>query len=160
MPAGYRAWSIENPDALISSVGSTFHGRDVFAPAAAQVSDGLDPGDLGPELNEIVCLNLPGPEERGGLLVGHIQYTDRFGNLATDFPSAEFGDRVDSMAIRMTTVRGVSATYRSVGRLGCVRASHGFLELASRGGSAAEITGAVVGDEVRVRLKSNSNSNS
>jgi len=79
--------SIENPEAMIPSPGQTFHGRDVFAPAAALLAAGdavLD--DLGPELSgdEVVPLLLPLAETEGSVVSGEAWWVDTFGNVQTN----------------------------------------------------------------------------
>lgn len=82
-----RIVSIENPEAIIPSPGATFHGRDVFAPAAGLLSSGeagLD--DLGPQLsdNEVVPLLLPLTESDGSAVSGETWWIDRYGNVETN----------------------------------------------------------------------------
>lgn len=79
--------SIENPEARIPSPGETFHGRDVFAPAAAVLASGeagleelgpvLDPGSVQPLL-------LPLPETQNGMVTGEAWWIDGFGNVQTN----------------------------------------------------------------------------
>ncbi len=79
--------SIENPEVMIPSPGETFHGRDVFAPAAALLASG-EAGleDLGPELSpgDVMPLMLPLPEVRDGAVTGEAWWIDRFGNVETN----------------------------------------------------------------------------
>lgn len=82
-----RVVSIENPEAMIPSPGETFHGRDVFAPAAALLAAGdaaLE--DLGPVLadDELVPLLLPLVESKGSTVSGEAWWVDHFGNVQTN----------------------------------------------------------------------------
>jgi hypothetical protein len=79
--------SIDNPEARIPSPGETFHGRDVFAPAAALLASGeaaiLDLGpEVGPEA--VQPLLLPLPEIEGSFVTGEAWWVDRFGNVQTN----------------------------------------------------------------------------
>lgn len=79
--------SIENPEAMIPSPGATFHGRDVFAPAAALLASGeasLD--ELGPEVggNDVTPLLLPLTETKEGFVNGKCWWVDGFGNVETN----------------------------------------------------------------------------
>ncbi len=79
--------SVENPEVMIPSPGATFHGRDLFAPAAALLASGeavLE--DLGPEVsgNELVPLLLPLTEADGSRVTGEVWWVDRFGNAETN----------------------------------------------------------------------------
>jgi S-adenosylmethionine hydrolase len=82
-----RIVSIDNPEARIPSPGETFHGRDVFAPAAALLASGEAAiQDLGPEVasDQVQPLLLPLPEIDGGLVAGEAWWVDRFGNVETN----------------------------------------------------------------------------
>jgi len=79
--------SIENPEAMIPSPGATFHGRDVFAPAAGLLASGeaaID--DLGPVLDgtDVSPLLLPLPEVEGGVVSGQCWWVDGYGNAQTN----------------------------------------------------------------------------
>ncbi|HEX9848645.1 MAG TPA: SAM-dependent chlorinase/fluorinase [Acidimicrobiia bacterium] len=82
-----RVVSIESPEAMIPSPGETFHGRDVFAPAAALLAAGdAVIGDLGPELaaEEVIPLLLPLTETEGSVVTGEAWWVDVFGNVETN----------------------------------------------------------------------------
>jgi len=79
--------SIENPEARIPSPGETFHGRDLFAPAAALLASGeASIRDLGPELGpgEVQPLLLPLPETKDASVTGEAWWVDGFGNVQTN----------------------------------------------------------------------------
>lgn len=82
-----RVVSIENPETMIPSPGETFHGRDVFGPAAALLAAG-EAGleDLGPSLadEELIPLLLPLVEIDGGSITGEAWWVDHFGNVETN----------------------------------------------------------------------------
>ena len=87
-----RVVSIENPEAMIPSPGQTFHGRDVFAPAAGLLASGeavLD--DLGPVIpgDEVTPLLLPLTEAEGGTISGEAWWVDQFGNVQTNISPEE-----------------------------------------------------------------------
>lgn len=87
-----RVVSIENPEAMIPSPGQTFHGRDVFAPAAGLLAAGeatLD--DLGPVIpgDEVTPLLLPLTEAEGGTISGEAWWVDQFGNVQTNISPEE-----------------------------------------------------------------------
>jgi hypothetical protein len=76
-------WEIAEESLLRRPVSATFHGRDVFAPVAAHLAAGLDPGRVGPLAAGPVRLDWPEPVERAGVLQGVVLGRDHFGNLAT-----------------------------------------------------------------------------
>lgn len=136
-----------------AEVSRTFHGRDILAPVAAHLANGVPLAALGEPLREWVQLAWPAPERRGQAIVGHVLHIDRFGNLVTDIPAAMLGARADwRVAVGRVRADGLRPTYASVGRgepLALI-GSHGYLEVAVREGSAAELAGAKVGDAVQV----------
>src|SRR6478672_9175675 len=77
------AWELRNEAYMLTPVSRTFHGRDVFSPAAAHLARGLQPAALGPpmELEALVRLHVPRAEARRSLLRATILYIDRFGNI-------------------------------------------------------------------------------
>lgn len=82
-----RIVSIENPEAMIPSAGETFHGRDVFAPAAGLLASGdaaLE--DLGPAVpgEEVVPMLLPLTDIQGSVVSGEAWWVDNFGNVQTN----------------------------------------------------------------------------
>jgi S-adenosylmethionine hydrolase len=79
-----RMFLLENPDWWHREVAPTFHGRDIFAPVAAHLSRGRDPGGLGPAVSSMVTLPLPKAERVGQKIEGEVVEIDSFGNLVTD----------------------------------------------------------------------------
>jgi S-adenosylmethionine hydrolase len=79
-----RAVTIENRDFALESVSRTFHGRDLFAPAAAHLALGVDLGELGPAVDPTGLVRISLPEPRigpDGLIEAVVVDTDRFGNI-------------------------------------------------------------------------------
>jgi len=82
-----RVVSLENPETMIPSPGETFHGRDVFGPAAALLAAGdATLEDLGPVLSdeELIPLLLPLVETKGSAVSGEAWWVDHFGNVQTN----------------------------------------------------------------------------
>lgn len=85
-----RAWEIGNPAYTLAAPSSTFHGRDIFAPAAAHAALHVPGPEFGPPVPEPVRLDLPRLElDSPGELRGEILYADRFGNLLTSLGQFE-----------------------------------------------------------------------
>jgi S-adenosylmethionine hydrolase len=135
---------------FLSPRSRTFHGRDVFAPVAAALATGTDPGALGRRRDDLVRLALPEPSRHGDVLRGEVVYVDRFGNLVTNVPPDAFPSAVASITIAGARVAGVSPTYSAVapGTPVAVVNSWNLLEIAVRDGSAHERLGAGVGTPV------------
>ncbi|SNS39368.1 hypothetical protein SAMN05443665_1003212 [Actinomadura meyerae] len=83
-----RAHALENPAYRLPEVSSSFHGRDIFSPAAAHVANGAAVAGLGAAV-EPLPLDVPPPVQDGGGLTVPVLYTDRFGSLVL---GAEPGD--------------------------------------------------------------------
>lgn len=87
-------FEIAHPDILSREISSVFHGRDVFAPAAAMLAQGLPPSSLGPPLSSMVELDLlccDEIEEDGNtVLLCRVLHVDRFGNIITSLPGKRF----------------------------------------------------------------------
>lgn len=150
---------------LISGVrSSTFHGRDLFAPAAGLLAQGTPPEALGAPAPEVVDLDLGAGRREGRMLVGTVAYVDPFGNVITDIPAAllpSAGRRVDVRIGRRRFRAAVRTTYGEAahGALIVVRGSDGVVEIAVREGNAARRTGARPGAAVAFKeLSSEANS--
>lgn len=86
--------SIENPETKIPSPGETFHGRDVFAPAAALLASGeAGIGEIGPEIpgEELVPMLLPLTEAKGSSVSGEAWWVDTYGNVQTNIGPDDLG---------------------------------------------------------------------
>jgi S-adenosylmethionine hydrolase len=151
-----RIVSVENRHYFLPDVSGTFHGRDVFAPVAAHLACGVDPTQLGPELDRIRPLELPGVKQLElGALGGEVIYVDRFGNLVTNVPLAGL-PQVATVLLGETTVAGpVRHSYAECepGELLLVAGSSGLLEVSVNLGSAERRLGAQRGDPVRVSVQ-------
>jgi len=79
----YHAWELSNPAYQLSTPGSTFHGRDIFAPAAAHAANGIPGEKFGNPVKSIKRLAEPRLELNGKSLSGEVLSSDRFGNLFT-----------------------------------------------------------------------------
>jgi S-adenosylmethionine hydrolase len=133
--------------------GTTFDGRDVFAPVAAAIAAGTPLEALGPTRDDFVRLDMPAPVRDGKALRGSVIYVDHFGNLVTSLPASRLPSGDVAVQIGDMRIVGVSPSYSAVesGELVAVIASWGLLEIAVRDGSARERLGASVGDPVVVQ---------
>ena len=153
---GWRAFELTAVEYRLPAVSRTFHGRDVFAPAAAHLAIGVDPARFGPAVTDPVRLGWAGARARGGAIEGTVIHVDRFGNLVTSVSADLVGkDAVVRVAGRQIPWVG---TYGDVaqGRLGALAGSSGRLEIAVREGSAAAVLRARRGTRVIVSPTSSS----
>jgi S-adenosyl-L-methionine hydrolase (adenosine-forming) len=153
-PRAYRV----DPDRLggAGRVGTTFDGRDIFAPTAALLAEGTRASRLG---TPIQPRHYAVPEPRVARLSarGEVVHEDRFGNLITNIPTETVPARTRRVAVRFGTgpARALrfATSYESLlrGRIGCLGSSFGLLEVAVAEGSAARRLRAGVGSPVEIR---------
>jgi S-adenosylmethionine hydrolase len=140
-------------------VSATFHGRDIFAPAAGHLSLGLDPGLLGPPAADWVRLELPAAVLGEQVLEGEVAFIDPFGNLLTNIPGEalrRWEGRALEVRVGGERVTRQVRTYGEAepGSLVVLVSSVGTLEVAVSHGRAAGRLGAQVGTPVRVTPRS------
>jgi S-adenosyl-L-methionine hydrolase (adenosine-forming) len=133
---------------------STFHGRDLFGPAAAALASGEPLSALGPSFAGIPQrLAYTLPHRENGVVVGEVVYVDRFGSLITNLTAEQVpGSAI--IEIDELEIGPVRQTYNDVatGNLLAYIGSGGALEIAVRDGSAARRLGVGMGGRVRARL--------
>jgi S-adenosylmethionine hydrolase len=149
---------IANPAYLRCPVSRTFHGRDVFAPAAGHLAAGLAPATLGPALQDPLRLPIPVPRpDASGGFQGQVIWIDHFGNCITNLTAAELDavSRPDGAAHVRLDGRTLSVvrTYEEAGPEGegALLGSAGRVELFSRRGSLARRRGVTPGMPVVLR---------
>jgi hypothetical protein len=142
-------------------ISATFHGRDLFAPAAARLACGVDLAEMGESISLaglVTLSNLSAQRQPDGSWLGQILHVDRFGNLISNIeypiPNDQSTDHSSRAAVWVGKERiaGVIRTYSDVapGEIVAYVGSSGHLEIAVRDGSAAARLGVGVGDAVRV----------
>ncbi len=145
---------IENPAYMLSPVSRTFHGRDIFAPAAGCLSAGRPFEKIGPVLKRIERLPWAEPQVTSKQASGEILYIDRFGNAISNLDSASLQPLGGELAVSAGSLKRcpVAEFYQAVptGKPVAVLGSSGFLEIAVNGGSAAERLGLKPGLQVVV----------
>jgi S-adenosylmethionine hydrolase len=147
---------LENAKFFLQPVSRTFHGRDIFAPVAAQLSKGLSFAKLGPEQSDYVRLPWPEPKRSHREVAGEVLYIDYFGNAITNLSgesllASGLGD--GRVYAGRKVIRGLKHFYQHAreGELLAIVSSSGFLEIAINGGSAAKTLRLKVGDPVTVQ---------
>jgi S-adenosylmethionine hydrolase len=151
-----RVYAIDADRFARRPVSPTFHGRDLFAPAAAALARGLPVEHIGPPAAPPVELAEIPPARAPGALRGQVVCCDRFGNLITNIPGAWLDEVRAPLVVEHK--RG-SAAVRPVltyaqgapGELLVLTGSGGTLEIAVNTGSAAEALGLRAGDAVAIR---------
>ncbi len=153
---GARAHAIKAGRFVREAVAPTFHGRDLFAPAAAHLLAGGAIDKLGPPVDDPVRLVLSAAQPVADGVDGEVVHVDRFGNCTTTIGAAAVVG-ADSASLQITVggrkVRGLARTYGEVadGVLVALIGATGRLEIAQRNGSAAAALGVGRGAPVAVR---------
>lgn len=146
--AAHRARVISNPKFMLQPVSRSFHGRDVFAPAAAHLVRGAAPARFGMPASDLVRL-VESPS---------VLKVDRFGNLITSLHVgqwAEIQSKPFEIRLGRKVIRKFSATYAELkpGELFAMIGSSGYVEIAISKGSAAELLKASSGTPIEVRWR-------
>jgi S-adenosylmethionine hydrolase len=171
---------LTNPRYQLPVVGHTFHGRDVFAPAAAHLAAGVPITAFGPPIDDPITLPSPRLEITPGNAVGEVLHIDHFGNVITSigllawceekdillldpvFKGIENGKRERlrfeargaTVAAAGREIAGVHRTFAQVecGQVLALVGSSGHLEIAVREGSAIQRLGLQLGDVVSLSV--------
>jgi S-adenosylmethionine hydrolase len=157
----FRVFQLTNEIYFRSEVSPTFHGRDIFAPAAGALSRGVRAVELGPEVFDFVRLPSAAVERAGdGTLVGAVIHVDRFGNLVTNITPEDLSEEAVARGARLLVAGREVRRFRRFFAEGVEGAGEpfalwggaGLLEVAVFRDSAARVLGARRGDKVLVNL--------
>ncbi len=147
-----RAYELSNEAYMRQPTSATFHGRDIFAPAAAHLSIGLDPAELGNSLTELNALP-PFRAARGGdgTITGQVVHVDRYGNVVTDIHSIDLAEGSFTVEVAGHSVPGPYRTFADLEGVGAIVGSSRFLGIAAPQGNAAKVLGVDIGEAVQLR---------
>lgn len=150
-----RLHAIENSDFMLHRISSTFHGRDIFSPAAAHLSSGRSMSEFGQPVHDPVRLIDLYPRTEGDILRGKIVRFDRFGNGITNISRDGLRNfirrRSFNVEIGALCFDRISESYYE-NDMTCLFSSADYLEFGFFKGSFRNKTGVSKGDEVRIRL--------
>jgi len=172
--AGNEVVELADPRYRLSQVSQTFHGRDIFAPAAAHLAAGVPLEELGPPVSDPVLLPLPRLELGRHVLRGEVLHADHFGNVITSIgrllwvqgdlvlepvfqetvgPKIRFEAGNALVTVGGREVAGLRRTYADAehGQLLALVGSEGHLEIAVREGRGADELSLKPGDPVELR---------
>jgi S-adenosylmethionine hydrolase len=146
---------IESRRLMLSHVSGTFHGRDIFAPAAAHLANGVPLAEFGPQLTEFVKPSFAKVSREKDTVVGEVLNVDDFGNIITNIPSKDTADFQGLVQVELPHTfleLKLSQAYGNVKPQEplVLVGSHGYLEIALNQGSAAAKFSAKVGDQVKL----------
>jgi S-adenosyl-L-methionine hydrolase (adenosine-forming) len=157
------AHELTNPQYALTPVSATFHGRDVFSPAAAHLAVGLPLAELGPPIDPeaLVRLVVPVAEVSGSRIAATCLYVDRFGNIQLNLGRAHLdeagivpGRRLRLVVAGLPREAVATRTFADAepGELILYEDSYRNVSLAVSRGNAAETLGAAAGTEVEIEV--------
>lgn len=172
----YSAVALENPKFRLQNVSRTFHGRDIFAPAAAYLARGdIALNELGRPHDKLFTFPQPEMTIEERRIIGEVIHIDHFGNVITSIGKLDwenednlllrpfFGDskavisiKAESVtvSIHSFTIHGISHAYHEVNRGSILTQidSNGYLEIGANQDNAATRIDAIIGDKVVLSL--------
>lgn len=156
-----NVYKIDNPKYMLPKQSKTFHGRDIFAPAAAYLVAGIKPSDFGFPIDDYIVPDFSKPQQRNGELLGEVLHVDDFGNIISNISAEDLknvginegntlqvrlGDKIVSlMFCSAYSEVAADAPLALVG-------SSGFLEVAINQGRGSRTFGTKVGDAFYVSI--------
>ena len=172
----YKAVALETKQYQLTEISNTFHGRDVFSPAAAHLANGVSLESFGEPIPTLFQLRIPKLEITLTHIVGEVVHIDHFGNIITNIGNLKwlqdgylmltprFGAKKDALWIQAQTasvkvndweIRTIHQAYHQeeIGKLLLQVDSNGYLEIAINQGNAAKRLGLKVGDKVDLHLE-------
>lgn len=158
-----RLIQLENKEYFLPHLTYTFHGREVFAPIAANLSCGVPLDEMGATIQDPVFLDAPVPRKRGDILCGQVTRVDNFGNIITNINQHVLGNFIGSaeplIEIGHISITGISRIYAEAesGELLALINSSNLLELAVNLGRADTYIGIdpeqLIGAEIKISKK-------
>ncbi len=150
---------LNNPEYQLATPGTTFAGRDIFAPAAAHLCNGVPLAALGDAIDPNVLLPgvVPLSRVEGEETIAEITWVDRYGNCQLNVGPDEVSSYGSTLSITFTTASGERSSRSAVvapnfsaigGGIGLVIDSFGMLAISVDRGSAADALSLGVGDAV------------
>ncbi len=157
------AWELANTTYMLEPVSRTFHGRDVFSPAAAHLASGVAPDELGPPLDPsaLVRIKLPEPDVGEARIRATVLYVDRYGNVQLNLARGDLeragiapGQRVD-LDLGFERYYATAARTFADARAGDIilyEDAYENIAVAIRDGNAAEMFSIRPGQGLTIRL--------
>lgn len=156
-----HVYHVSNRQFMLAKVSRTFHGRDIFAPAAAHLAKGRVPSDFGSEIKDYVLPKFTKPHVRKAKLLGEVLHIDDFGNLITNIAMKDLEKMgVSEGSIIHVELKGKPLQLKLCSAYGDVSGkkplaiigSSDFLEISVNQGDASKKFNASIGDRILVCL--------
>ncbi|WP_292463757.1 S-adenosyl-l-methionine hydroxide adenosyltransferase family protein [Methanolobus sp.] len=150
-----EVYEVTNKD-LLSTVSSTFHGRDIFARVGAFIAQGLDVREIGRRIDDYIGLDISDALIQDSRIMAEVNYIDDFGNVITNIPHNLVNRKI--MSGTVLKINGHNIPFLDIyahvdaGCMICLIGSHGFFEIAVNQGSAAKSLGLKNGVSLNIEL--------
>ena len=154
----FSAYVITNPDLIRKKPSSTFHGRDIFSPAAAHLASGTPLEFFGPELTDIITYKWAQATVGKDGIQGWVLHVDRYGNLITNI-SGKMIKELETKSIKIYAgtfiIDDIVKTFGDVddGEPAALIGSSGMIEIVVNKGNAAQLLGIFKGAPVTILSK-------
>ncbi|NGP87515.1 SAM hydrolase/SAM-dependent halogenase family protein [Fodinibius halophilus] len=158
----YKAVRLTNEKYWRDNPSETFHGRDIFAPAAAHLSEGVPLEELGEPLDELVTYRWTVPIADKDGLEGMVIHIDKFGNLITNITASQIEDVIGDKSVKIyvgnTILDEIVSTFGAVpeGEPMAFIGSSGMLEIGINKGNAEEMLSVQKGAQISLILQKES----
>ncbi|MDQ3798885.1 MAG: SAM-dependent chlorinase/fluorinase [Acidobacteriota bacterium] len=152
-PRGFRVFELTNEKYFAAEVSRTFHGRDVFAPVAAHLSNGIAPESFGNEIDDFVKFENPQPRKISETETqAEIIHIDRFGNLVTNLKTEDLPAEF-TLEVNETRIEKHREFYAEAGKgeIFSIAGSAGFLEIVAFRDSAERLLKAKAHQKILLR---------
>jgi S-adenosylmethionine hydrolase len=149
-----HVYQLANTKFMLPTISGTFHGRDVFAPAAAHLDRGVKPAEFGPEIFDAVKPEFASTQLEEGSIIGEVVYVDSFGNIITNIYPRQVAHakslNVKMPSVSLTLILGNTYAEAKPQKPIALVGSHGFLEIALNQGDAGKKFCVNAGDRIEV----------
>lgn len=151
--------SVTNNKYFFQPVSNTFHGRDIFAPIAGHIINGIDINNFGPEISKIYKISFPEIIKINNVFQGQVLYIDKFGNVITNFTEDKFRQVLKNglfeLRIKNKKLDRIQTSYSGIepSKPCLIWGSFGYLEIALREDSIARLYRINVEDKIIIRMK-------
>ncbi len=150
--ADFRVFELTDEKFFAENISRTFHGRDIFAPVSAHLSNGVQPNEFGSEVKDFICLKTERPRKVSDRKIkAEITNIDRFGNLITNLEQTDLPESftLEIGAKKIGKLQKIFAEAET-GEVFMILGSAGFLEIAAFRASAANLLNAEIGQKILI----------
>ncbi len=147
-------YHLDKPAYWLKEISNVFHGRDIFAPVAAHLANGVSLDELGTPISDPLIVSVPTPQQTSQGWVGEVIHIDHFGNIITNIQQEQLEKQARlSLHICGSTIQGLVNTFgeRLPGELIALFGSSGNLVVSIVNGNAAGELKAHIGDPVEIQ---------